>query len=340
MTKGIYGRYISWLFWTRFGTISGGCLSLIVLFDMGELYRRQGPQFSWISALVKVPFLYHTFLPLFLVSTCIFLGLHFMRTYEWIALRTAGMRFSRIFFPLGLWCIALSFLDFTLLHPLSLRLIHDHRPAQPSTHHQKWVEYKTGSQQNILTYIPTQEHSMALGILYKISSSYDQLGYVYGRYLSHENGLLTAHEGWSLHKGHFQPFETYPIASTLPPWIWKKHDPKTMSFWQLEKYLRFFSRQFGSSPSSYILQWHSLLARWILMVVVSALAFRFWEIEPRSQPIARLLSLTFGLSWGLFFLKDLSISIALAYHVSSGIGVWTGLITALGLGTFFVARQK
>lgn len=336
--KPLYFSYISRLFLQRFFTISGGSLALVILFDIGELYRRHGDLMPWSRVWQKLPFLYHAFLPLFLMAASTFLGMRLMRSYEWIALRTAGLSFRRIFWPLGVWCSIISFVDIMWLHPFSLKCL-PQKTSQTSDH--QWITFDHQGKKFFFgaKKSPHTPYEALEGTWYEVhKKSYALV-----------NQVDSPRWTWNLHGGHYRAhqarqyspqvltqWDQWSSPVPMPFWLWHKKDPERMNMWQLKKYMKFFQYQ-GIPSHRHMLQWHKLLSRWILMMCVSALAFRFWERGPRNQPLIRLLSTIFSVSWGVFFIKDLSFAVALSYG-STSLSVWVALMTTLGLSTFVTLK--
>ena len=331
----IAGAYLRWL-----GILSCGLASIILIFDLIELFRRTATKSIKLSdtiymAFLKLPF---TFFELFafvvLMSTWV-VFFRLMRARELLVMRMSGLSVWHVLSPVLFVVFLIKVAELMLLSPLAAsmhsrfeqmenRLIYGREDQITLSENGLWVSQTERSRHFILHAKSVTQQVLSSLTIYefmedrKFVRRFDAEGAKFG-----ERGLILTGVACSYPVGHVESYEEYVFPSNLTYEQIQENsvNPSAVSFWKLPEFIRFLDKLHLSSLK-YRLHWHTLIAQifFVMSMVLLGAGSIFFQLGRRK--VSPLLALTLGMGFLMFFIKDITQTLGLASTLPILMSAW------------------
>ncbi len=330
-------------------------IAIILVVDLIELIRRgsgkENIPFSVLfrMAVFKLPLAVQKTLPFAILFGGMLSFWRLNRTSELIALRASGVSVWHFVLPIVFAAAVLGVVKITIIDPLGTILIT--RYEQLENQHLKgqtrlmttstagvWLRQSVNDRQTVVHAKSSTVQNGTLVLKEAMVLLYGPENRFYGRIDSPTATLKS--KLWHLKdavitlRGEpptLKPVYKVPTSLTLQSIQESFSSPRTISFWELPRFIETFESM-GFSALGHRLHWHSLLADPILYCAMILIAAVFSLRHNRRTGI--LLAVTGGIAAGiiLFFVSDLVLALAHSTNVPPLLAAWAPALATTFLG--------
>lgn len=355
---GALSIYLGKQFLKNTGIILGVLISVIVLVDLIELFRRAGDRENitlliiFEMVLLRLPHLLQKLLPFIALFGAMLTFFRLARTSELTVIRAAGVSVWQFLTP----CMTIAFLTgvfvLTVFNPI----------AATTEAHFAQLEAKYFNKRTNLLMISSKDLWLrqvdpdGLSVIHARSAinqgvdlkdviifQYDANEQFTGRieaerarlrvgYWDLDNVLMTSPEQPGIVKKHLQLDTSLTVSQIQESFA----SPKTLSFWDLPQFIDTLEEA-GFSAISHKLYWHSLIANPILLVAMVLVAATFSLRVTRRGYTSLLVMAGIATGFMFYFFTDIIQALGLSGSLPILLAAWTPAlaITLFGLAMMF-----
>ncbi len=330
-------------------------VAIILIVDLIELIRRgsgkEGVSFSILlrMAVFKLPLAVQKTLPFAILFGGMLGFWRLNRTSELIALRASGVSVWHFVLPIVFAAAVLGAVKITIINPLGTILIG--RYEQLENQYLKgqtklmatstagvWLRQSVNDRQTVIYAKSSTVQNNTLVLKEVMVLLYGLKDRFYGRIDS--PAAVLKDKSWHLERAVttlrgkppiLKPVHKIPTTLTLASIQESFSSPRTISFWELPRFIETFEAM-GFSALGHRLHWHSLLADPMLYCAMILIAAVFSLRHNRRTGI--LLAVSGGIGAGiiLFFVADLVLALAHSTGVPPLLAVWAPALATTFLG--------
>jgi len=343
-------KYLIFSFMKWFIITSGAVGFIFSLFDIMELFRRtSGKAEIGISLVLKIflfrfPSYFQEILPFVLFFAAIISFWRLNRNQELLIIRASGVSIWQILAPLGAVALLIGLTDLLVLNSFSAKLLEKANNLENKYIHQQNTPFSISKSGFWLREI-VEDRQVILHATHfdqKAQTLYNVNAYIFDeddRFIErldakqgHLKGeFLNLSHGWHLQKDGFpKHFKAYHLTTNLSVQSIQDSflDPKTLTFYTLRSYGKLLETS-GLSATQYFMQWHSLLARCLWLVVMVLLAATFSMAPMRYGGTMRLIVGGIAVTFLLYFLRDITYALGSSGNLPPLLAAWVPtLVTA------------
>ena len=345
------GRYLTKTFMKWLLIISGVFIVIFCLFDGIELLRKTSGDHTIPITLIlrmmiyRLPWFFHDILPFIVFFASIITFWKLNRSNELLIIRSVGISIWRFLAPLMLVVLSYGVFDLMVINPFSTKLMEKYNFLESRYIYKSqtpfsisssglWLREAHHNKQVIInakSYHPNRNEFGDIN-LYLFDQNDGFLERIYGPKAILSDEELIIPSGWRMKKqGYPVRFSSYRIPTTFDKTKIKDSfsDPDTLSFYTLRNYASLM-RDSGLSSTPYEMQWHTLISKCFWLSVMVMLAATFSLGHMRSQKGSFLILSGIGLTFILYFLKDITFALGSAGNLPPILAAWVPVVvTAL-----------
>ena len=340
---GILSKYIGKIFFKWFSWVSFVLLVIILLFDFVELLRRSmskvalTPLKVFEMSLLKLPCLYFQVLPFVVLFSAMITFWFFNRSQELTIFRTIGLSVWKIIQPMICGVIFLGGLEVMVLNPLSsvLMLKYEHMEDRYFKGNYgslavsgmgMWMREIHENTQSVYSigHIDTKNQCVYPLTVFQTTLNDDFL-------VRYDASKGTFHKGFIklenvyISKPNQLPFFEKNVHITTQTTFHSLQnsgaDPTSLSFWQLRDYSRLLEKS-GLSAHKYLLQWHSVLSKWVWLMVMVLLATTCCLNPIRQGKTSKFIMSGLLTAFLMYVLKDMTMAMGTSLKISTITAAW------------------
>ena len=339
-------------------------LSLIVLFDTIELWRRtvrvEDADLSTVFslALLKAPHMIQDTLPFAVMIAVMFALFRLARNYELVIIRSAGVSAWQVLSPVMGLTVVLGLLNLALLNPFAASLYAMHERMMFDLTNKSvttlnigdtgfWLR-EAGENEAVIVHarsVHQDAESLALSgvTILKVNSKNELLHRIEAETGYLRDGEFQLKNTWDMEPGKLAVNQlqlTQKTTITLAQIQNSFADPETLSFWELPEFIE-FSQAAGFSALPHRLYLQSLIAMPLLlcaMVLLAASFFLTTQARSAGWTIRSAAGVTAG--FGVFFFAQVTYALGLAGTLPLVLAAWAPSIVAALFGLTYLFYRE
>lgn len=356
-----FSYYIIRVFLTWFFIILFSISFIIVLVEFSELLRRvSGNTNTNYLILLKISFLKLPYIIEKLLPFCIFFSSviafwNLSRHQELTIIRSVGVPIWPIIFPITSCCLIIGILDLFIINPFTVSLKIKHDTLINKTFNVP-TESVTLSDSNIWALFSKQDETCIFrinkinkkqSILYNLSifsihKEQSLVKRIDAQNAKINNGLLIMKNVWITEKEQLPLYkDTYTIKSniSLEKLEKSKHPPELMSFLSLSKYITLLKKS-GLSALPYLMYWHSLIARCLLLGTMVILAATTTSNLIQQRKVFFLIGTSIFISFSIYIFLDITYALGLSSSVPLHLAAWAPFVVSTMVSLFILLHLE